>query len=66
MRRFIGAIVATATVALTAVGVASANTTSYTGPLGRYTCTVTYTDNDGNGVLSWGDTITEIDCVRNF
>jgi hypothetical protein len=66
MRRFIGALVAVVALALTAVGVASADTVTVTGPLGHYTCTITYTDNDGSGTLTWGDTITAIDCVRNF
>jgi hypothetical protein len=37
-----------------------------TGPYGHWTCTITYTDNDLSGDLSYGDTITAIDCVRNF
>jgi hypothetical protein len=66
MRRFIGALVAVVALSLTAVGIASADTVTKTGPYGHWTCTITYTDNDLSGDLSWGDTITAIDCVRNF
>ena len=66
MRRFIGALVAVMALSLTAVGIASADTVTRTGPFGHWTCTFTYTDNDGSGTLNYGDTVTEIDCVRNF
>ena len=58
------AIVAVMTLAMWASAFASEVTYTHTTFRGKtYTCTVTYTDNNDNQLLDWGDRITAIACA---